>query len=393
MEFKETNICIVGAGPAGLSAAIKLAQEGLAVTVVDRHNFPRDKVCGDALSVYAKACIKKLDADLFRNIEESKDCLKYEGLKIYGPSGAEINVHLNANNTGRYGFVSRRLHLDSILIEFASKNPLIKIITGTRINRIERHNNLLDIFSPHINYYIRSKILLVADGSESHVSKLLLTQLIEEDQESFALRQYFKGVVFQSASPEFYFVTGVLPGYVWIFPLPNGLANVGIYLQRKHIKDKKINLRKLFLEIIATNPTLKKRLENAVAEDDISGFNLKTGPLRKKISGHNFLLLGDAAGLVDPLTGEGIGNAIFSGITAAETVKECFVQNNFSASHLSKFDKKVKKELGKKLWLNGLLSIAFTSSLFIKTIEYLASLKALRIVFAGLYLLREKIKF
>ena len=130
-----------------------------------------------------------------------------------------------------------------------------------------------------------------------------------------------------------------------------------------------------------------------MAEDDISGFNLKTGPLRKKISGHNFLLLGDAAGLVDPLTGEGIGNAIFSGITAAETVKECFVQNNFSASHLSKFDKKVKKELGKKLWLNGLLSIAFTSSLFIKTIEYLASLKALRIVFAGLYLLREKIKF
>jgi flavin-dependent dehydrogenase len=121
MEFKETNICIVGAGPAGLSAAIKLAQEGLAVTVVDRHKFPRDKVCGDALSVYAKACIKKLDADLFRDIEESAYCLKYERLKIYGPSGNEINIHLNSNNPERYGFVSRRLHLDSILFEFARK--------------------------------------------------------------------------------------------------------------------------------------------------------------------------------------------------------------------------------------------------------------------------------
>jgi flavin-dependent dehydrogenase len=168
-------------------------------------------------------------------------------------------------------------------------------------------------------------------------------------------------------------------------PLSNGFSNVGIEMRSDLVSARKMNLRKMIHETIQKYPSLKKRFENAKIVDEVRGYSLPIGSRNRKISGHHFMLIGDAASLVDPFTGEGIGNAMISGMLAAKQAMKCIQKSNYSQSLLSKYDEEVYKRLmpGLKLskrlqwlakfpWLfNIVISKAAKSKLLAETISYI----------------------
>jgi len=142
------------------------------------------------------------------------------------------------------------------------------------------------------------------------------------------------------------------PGYFWIFPLPNGQANVGLGMRSDILKRRRLNLRTALQHLLETDPQLRKRFRNARLVSDVKGFGLPLGSKRRPISGDHFMLIGDAGQLVDPLTGEGIGNAFYSGFIAAEQMAECLKAQNFSAEFLKAYDRRVDRVLGSEMRLS-----------------------------------------
>ena len=138
---------------------------------------------------------------------------------------------------------------------------------------------------------------------------------------------------------EIHLVKNLIPGYFWIFPLPDGEANVGLGMIISDMQEKKINLKQAVLDEIQKNPLFKDRFAGAQIVDDVKGWTLPVASYRRKSYGNGFLLLGDAASLIDPLSGEGVGNAMISGKLAAETVIEALNKNKLDEKFLKKYDK------------------------------------------------------
>ena len=150
-----------------------------------------------------------------------------------------------------------------------------------------------------------------------------------------------------------------LPGYFWIFPLPNGQANIGIGMLSKYVSKKKVNLKKLILEVLESDK-FKDRFKDAKLQGKIHGWGLPLGSKKNRpISGTRFMLVGDSGSLIDPFTGEGIGNAMFSGKWAAEQARDSLSINDFSANELRKYDHTVYKKIGGELmvstWMQKLI--------------------------------------
>src|SRR5262249_55250622 len=143
------------------------------------------------------------------------------------------------------------------------------------------------------------KLLIGAEGDRSVVARKLAHHNMEPKHYCGGLRAYYKGVKNFHAQGfiELHFIQELLPGYLWVFPLPNGEANVGVGMLTKAASKKKINLKQTMLKALAENPTLKDRFKDAQLIGDIKGWGLPLGSKKRKISGNNFLLTGDAASL------------------------------------------------------------------------------------------------
>jgi flavin-dependent dehydrogenase len=130
------------------------------------------------------------------------------------------------------------------------------------------------------------------------------------------------------------------------------MANVGIGMRADKMTEKGINLKKLFEEVVSKNPAICRRFESAALQGNVSLFGLPLGSKRRKLHGDNFLLLGDAAMLIDPFTGEGIGNGMMSGMMAADVIQKALQANDCSYNTLAEYDKLLYKRLGEELQLS-----------------------------------------
>jgi flavin-dependent dehydrogenase len=122
-----------------------------------------------------------------------------------------------------------------------------------------------------------------------------------------------------------------------------------------HIAQNKLNLREMLNHAISEHPSLKERFKNAKPLEQMKGWGLPLGAKRRNISGDHFLLTGDAASLIDPFTGEGISNAMLSGMYAAETAIHAIHENDFSKKRLCQYDQKVYQRLAGELKLSKTL--------------------------------------
>jgi geranylgeranyl reductase family protein len=353
-----SKVTIIGAGPGGAAAALKLDRLGIPCVLLDKAVFPRDKVCGDALSgkvIYGLNRIdKQIALDLFAETDIRVGCW---GIKFVFPNTKELNIpvpgveKLDLETAKPEAFVSKRIEFDNFLIKEVRKSSLIDFRENVDVQSFERIDNQWIVKNKTGETIIETDLILDASGALSRFSKQIAG--IEKDDKHFAggIRAYYKNVKgFTDYNfIEIYFEKELTPGYLWIFPLPNGSANVGLGMRTDHISKGKVNLKKALNDILKNNPRFSARFEDAELDGKVLGFPLPLGSKKRKISGDGYLLIGDAASLIDPLTGEGIGNAIVSGKIAGEIVQQAIENQAFDAKFLKQYDKAIYRELWREL--------------------------------------------
>ena len=364
----DTKVCIIGAGPGGAAAALKLDRLGIPCVLIDKAVFPRDKVCGDALSgkvIYGLNRIdKQIALDLFEKTDIRVGCW---GIKFVFPNTKELDITVpglenkDVKTAKPEAFIAKRIEFDNFLIEEVRKSKLIDFREGIDVQQFEKIDNQWIIKNKKGETIIKTNLLLDASGALSRFSRDIAGIKKEDKHFAGGIRAYYKNVKgFTDYNfIEIYFEKELTPGYLWIFPLPNGYANVGLGMRTDHISKGKVNLKKALDDILKNNPRFKHRFDEAELDGKVVGFPLPLGSKKRQISGKNFMLIGDAAALIDPLTGEGIGNATISGIFAAEQAKKCLEANDFSAETMANYDEAVYHKLWKELQISHRLQRAF----------------------------------
>lgn len=356
-EKLNTRILIIGAGPGGCATALFLAKKGIESLLVDKALFPRDKICGDALSGKVVEVFKKLDPSLVDRIALHPAAIDSWGVTFVAPNRKWLRVpfkkDFDKQNQQSPGFISRRIDFDNFLVEECRKHPEISIREEISLNTFRRENGKW-LCESKDGLSVVADLVIAADGAHSRFAKEFGKISVEPKHYCAGLRAYYKGVegLDRDNFIELHFIKDFLPGYFWIFPLPDGRANVGVGMRSDKVSQKKVNLKKQMLELIANDPVLKDRFKNAELEGEVKGFGLPLGSKKRPISGEGFMLVGDAASLIDPFTGEGIGNALYSGMFAAEQAAKCLEANDFSASFMSAYDNAAYLRLWSELKLS-----------------------------------------
>ena len=329
-------------------------------TVVDKSSFPRDKVCGDAISGKVFSILKQLEPDMAQQLaERQQEALITHGVTFGAPSGDEMTLAFNQfapkQSDGKPnptpGFVIKREHFDNFLFE--KINPeyadLHQQTSLKNIFREEGGQVVAQLKKGKEDWEVRPKIVIAADGERSIVNKQLAEYRNADRYFAGAVRAYYTDVTgFNDLNAiELHYIKEAVPGYLWFFPLPNGGCNVGMGMLSSHIKKGKRNLRKEMLEVLENHPKFKERFKNAELQGKVVGWGLPLGSKKREISGDNYILTGDAASLIDPFTGEGVGNAVISGKYAAVYAMEALEVQDYSKEF---FQKRYDQKIYDKLW-------------------------------------------
>lgn len=345
-----TEVAIVGAGPAGTTCALHLANKGIKSVLIDKASFPRDKICGDAISGNSVFELEKLGISFPKLFHDFQEKLPTGGITFVAPSGVPLTLALKKVRTGftHAGYVSERFYFDNFLMQQAKQNPMILVLENTTIQHTELFTDGIELKSK--DKTIKANIIVGADGAHSIISKLTQRPNNKEHL-SAGLRQYWESVTgFDDLnSIELHFIKKALPGYFWIFPMANNKANVGIGIKSSVVSKKKLNLKQLMQEIITNDPNIAPRFKHAKAMEEPKGFGLPLGSEKVKVSGNRFILVGDAASLIDPFTGEGIGNAMTSGRIAADHIEKCTEEKKFDSVFNTMYDQALYKKLNPDL--------------------------------------------
>ncbi|MCR5886860.1 geranylgeranyl reductase family protein [Hymenobacter sp. J193] len=357
--MSDVDICILGAGPGGTTAALHLARAGHRCLLLDRATFPRDKVCGDALSGKVLSELRRIDEALPAQLAAEPAQLPSWGIDFYAPNGRRLAVpfkpRYNPATDRPAGHISKRIDFDNFLVEQVRRQPLIELHENTDV---ARHEQLPDgrwrLLSADGTVLATTRLLLVANGAQSAFARQIGGHQLEPAHHCAGLRAYYQGV--QGLHPdnfiELHFIKEFLPGYLWVFPLPNGQANVGVGMLTEAVSKKKVKLRERLDEILATHPALKDRFATAERLGPVRGFGLPLGSKRRSLSGSGYLLLGDAGSLIDPFSGEGISHAMVSGRHAADWAARALAADDVSAGFLKGYDEAVYHRLWQELRLS-----------------------------------------
>ncbi len=318
----DADLVIVGAGPSGAAAAIEAARAGRHVVVVDKAVFPRDKCCGDGLTTGALRHLDELGLDP----AAVPSWQPVHDVHVAGPNTKLVRFPL-PEGRGQFAAITRRSELDAALVDLAIEAGA-EIHQGCSLHGVHvagaaaARGAGAPVVVTAGELEIRADAMIAADGMWSPTRKHLGLAQPDYRGEWHAFRQYFRNVNPAAASELFvWFEKDLLPGYVWSFPLADGSANVGFGIQRGQgvaIQDMKrlwpdILARPHIAEVVGPDaePEAPHRAWPIPAR--LGDLTLRHGPV---------LFVGDAAAATDPMTGEGIGQAIETGRLAAECLLE-----------------------------------------------------------------------
>jgi geranylgeranyl reductase family protein len=308
------DVAVVGAGPAGAAAAIELARAGADVLVIDRARFPRDKCCGDGLTTGALRLLEHL------GLQPSAvaSWTDVDSAWIRSPSGREIAFKM-PRGRGQFAAVSARIELDAALVDVARASGA-KVHDGHAVHQVDvgpPGSVTLEVagLGP-----VSAQYVVAADGMWSPVRRLLGLTPRGYLGEWHAFRQYAEQVEGSAAEHlHVWFEPELLPGYAWSFPLAGGRANVGFGVlrgQSRRVQD----MKRLWPDLLA-----RPHVRNALGpQARLVGMH-KAWPIparidRAVLGRGRVLFVGDAACATDVLTGEGIGQALLTGVLAARAI-------------------------------------------------------------------------
>ncbi len=352
----KTDVCIIGAGPAGTTTSLYLSRMGIPHVLIDKDFFPRDKICGDGLDPNSLRVLYHYNPDLLQQIlAKTEIYTAINGVRVISPNQRVTPMFcrpLAAHGGLPIYITGRRAAFDTFLQE-SLDNHFAKIHMGTAVVDIVRQDGglLLTMQQDSVQKTVFTPIVIGADGDHSIVQRKLDQRKIERHYYAAALRCYYKGV--SDMHPEKLldvYLPRVLPmGYFWIFPMANGEMNVGLGMSSHQISKRKVNLREEMQQLIEKDKYLAPRFANATPLESPAGWGLPLAARRRTNYGDNYLLVGDAGSLINPLSGEGIGSAMISGVVASHFVRRALETRRFDAESLSLFQRESSKRLNKEI--------------------------------------------
>lgn len=339
------DVIVVGAGPAGSICARSLGMAGSRVLLIDKAQFPRDKACGDFIS--ARLCNQMRRLGLYDAIKKAPHCV-IEDLLFSHPEVGSFTVKESLNREISTGLVCRRKHLDAIFFEEAKK--CVDVLTGVKVNGLLIENGQVVGVQTDVRT-IRAKVVVGADGANGVTAKALGVETFDENHHAVAVRSYYSNIKGLTSSVELHFLDQVQPGYFWVFPvdLASGEANVGLGILSRDVRYRNLNMKQLLSDIVKNHPQFCERFSEAHCSEPIKGWPLPFGSKKRPLAFNGAVLVGDAAGLIDPMSGEGIENAVRSTDCASMTIQKALIANNFSQSFLSEYEKAVEAMLRPEL--------------------------------------------
>jgi geranylgeranyl reductase family protein len=340
----DCDIAIVGAGPAGAAAAIHLARAGAKALLIDAHSFPRDKVCGDFVGPVA---LQELQALGIGARPEYGASNVVHGAAVF-LDGKELIASPMPHRPGlpSHGRVVPRIVLDQWVLE-AARESGVPVLERHRARdfAVDADGVSLALDGPAGPRNLRARVLIGADGSASTVARKLRGRGSADRSRIIAVRAYYEGVTGPDDRCDLYFTGRSFPGYGWLFPTGPSSANVGVGMLLDTLPPSDAHLRDLLLRLAAEDEALGARLGQARLVGKVVGWPLATYDPGDAMFGERVLLVGDAAGLINPLNGEGIQYALLSGRWAAEVLSPCLTSDDFCAGALSAYAARVKREM------------------------------------------------
>ncbi|PTR15268.1 geranylgeranyl reductase family protein [Nitrosospira sp. Nsp2] len=304
------DVIVIGAGPAGCAAARTLAKSNLSVGLLDKAVFPRDKVCGDALIPDAYHALKKLGL-IERVIDIS---CPVRGMRLTGFDGSNVLVRAA-------GACVPRLKLDELLLKSAIEAGA-EFLSGHEFARIADEDGktyCVEFFNGNDSVIARSAWVLLATGAAiKPIQQAGL--LLRAESRSVAVRQYVRNERLAKDFNElvFAFDRTVKGGYGWVFPGPDAIFNIGIgFFGSAH---KHSNPRRAYEGFVAQLPLARDLIRDGTILSPLTGAPLRTGLAGARFAKGGLMGIGECIGATFPLTGEGIGKAMETGMLAASAI-------------------------------------------------------------------------
>lgn len=314
------DVVIVGAGPAGSSLAHFLARQGRDVLLIDKSPFPRDKTCGDGLTPRALAVLRTLGLlDLV-----AAAGWRINGIHLFTPDGLPVSAPIPSRGAlPRFIVVLPRYQLDDLLrrqalaagAAYRDRVEALDVLRdGDRIVGVQARSAAGPL-------ELRARYTVLATGAS--VALLERANLLAGPPLfGRAARAYYEGLGQVSDYIEFHLESVPLPGYGWVFPISARAANVGAGYFVSRGQPPLRNSPRQVLDTFLANPLMAGRVAGATINGPVKGYPLRFDFPTARLAFPGLLLVGEAAGLVNPLTGEGIDYALESAQVAAEALDE-----------------------------------------------------------------------
>lgn len=342
MSVTERDVIVVGAGPAGATAAATLAQKGYDVLLLDRYQFPRDKTCGDAVPAGAIELLWRLGMrEKIEKAVERGELYPLDGMLLVSPRGHELHAKFQRGKEGSESYVAPRIYFDALIqehavasgAEFCQGQAKVPIVENGKVVGIRAQAN-------GRTHDLRARLVIGADGVTSVVARHLRpkNEKHKDEHRAVALRAYIEDIEELPKEVEFYLYKDILPGYAWIFPIGKNKANIGLGMRLDHFRKRKYNLEQMLQDFLE-RPEIKKRLLRGGQLRDVATWQLNFGSQKNmRYVFDGALLVGDAAGFINPLTGGGIHNALVSAELAAQVADEALQANDLSRSKMRVYE-------------------------------------------------------
>lgn len=337
------DVAIIGAGPAGGSLAISLAEENHRVLLLDRETFPRNKICGDLIATYIFERLRELGVfeRICRKGYELKKSDVYRMNYDFSSPDFFKPVVVKSTETpdGMNGpIILKRSILDSLIAEKSVENG--SLFVKANITRIDPQDGAVSLSLEGSNMTIKSRIAVIATGADVRLLKSL--DMIEDTRPSAVSLQCYMKSDYHMEGTIFYYDLHENPGgYCWIFPMGNGTYNTGCITALEKVGNR-MNLRKILADFLSTFSIARELLSRGEIISKISGGKLRWGLIGTKSRGPgNILAIGESIGSTSPGSGEGIGKAIFSASLASDVIHEALQSGDLSPA--GKYEELLRK--------------------------------------------------
>lgn len=326
------DVAIVGAGPSGATCGYFLGKAGRKVLLLEKKKFPREKYCGDAVCktaieiLHEMGIYKKLIAENKARVADCGGLVSPSGLSYVGRS-KEILGEIPA------AIACKRIHLDEA-IAMAAKDAGAYLLENTSVSKMEfdKSKGLWTIFTEDGTTF-SARVVVCADGAPSKMAIQL--GIVTEPPSSSCSRAYVEGGTHKfKADGVVFYPQGLLPGYAALFRHPNDELNYCVYIIPGNPKVTDEDLPAWHKKLMTDDPYISKALGPDFKIEPMKAASLRLGGVPCS-HGDHVIVVGDAAGMIDPMTGEGIHHAMDGGKLAAQFLVEALANGNYDKDVMS----------------------------------------------------------